>query len=101
MAFITKSDQEQLASFFRDVAEVMARHPDVSGAFVLAERDAREEGEDSRDRELEAALVGDPPVDAATRFLMAQAAPRRRVCVKFGINPQTGERICLKRVDEG
>jgi hypothetical protein len=101
MAFEARPDHEKLASFFRDVADVMARHPDVSGGFVLAERAAQEEGEAFVDREVEAALVGDPPLDAATRFLLAQSAPRRRVCVKFGINPQTGERICLKWVDEG
>lgn len=95
----TEADKGKLADFFRDIADVMARHPEVARRFVLAERDPIEEVEEPGGMDF--ALIGDPATDGATRFLRAQAVPRRKICVKFGIDPQTGQRICLKWVDEG
>jgi hypothetical protein len=94
-------DKEKVARFFREVADVMARHPEVASKFVLAERG--EPGSEGRGMgaELEEGLIGDPPSDAATRFLQARTEIKRKVCVQFGFDLQTGERICLRWVDEG
>jgi|GEM_PF-4788976 len=91
-------EKEKMIEFFREVADVMRRHPEVADRFVLAERDAKG-GETALGGE-EEGLVGDGPSDAATHVMRARASFGRQVCVKFGIDPSTGQRVCVKWVDE-
>jgi hypothetical protein len=104
MDFEFRINKDDLTQFFREVADVMARYPEVASRFVLAERGDLEPVAQANIMDLEPEeedLIGDPPADAALRFLRARAAGRRKVCVQFGIDPRTGERVCLKWVEEG
>jgi len=79
-----------------EIAEVMERYGEVSRNFVLAEADPADlEAGPEADRG--GALLMD---EAAPGDLeMAMDAPRRKVCIRFGIDPRTGRRICLQWVD--
>lgn len=89
-------NRERLIRFFEEVAEVMERHRDVARNFVLAEAE-------SEDLEVlaEAAAPSEVPVSAmaADEALSSSAGQRRRVCIRFGIDPRTGQRVCLQWVD--
>jgi hypothetical protein len=86
---------EQLRVFMREIAEVMDRHADVSRNFVLAEADPAEMKTGS-----ESGGSAGVTAEVVREDLMAMmAAPRRKVCIRFGFDPRTGRRVCLQWVD--
>lgn len=86
--------RERLVRFFEDVAEVMRRHGDVARDFVLAEADPADLAEPTL-----AAADADGASASAKAADQVLNRNRRRVCVRFGIDPRTGRRICLQWVE--
>lgn len=95
---MTERDEkiERLRLFCEEVASVMGRFEDVSRNFVLAEADST----DMVDTEAMTGAAADSfSMAAASEIMSLSEAPRQRVCIRFGIDPRTGRRVCLQWVD--
>lgn len=97
---MTEQDEraERLRLFFEEIAGVMDRHENVSRNFVLAEADPSDMAVSRTAGAVEVAAAARA---AADEMLSLAEAPRRKVCIRFGIDPRTGRRICLQWVDAG
>ncbi|HEX7184198.1 MAG TPA: hypothetical protein VF756_20385 [Thermoanaerobaculia bacterium] len=87
----------RLRLFCEEVASVMDRFEDVSRNFVLAEADPADMMVPGEAATAEAAASFS--MAAADEILNLAEAPRRRVCIRFGIDPRTGRRVCLQWID--
>jgi hypothetical protein len=87
---------EHLRRFFEEIARVMDQFEDVSRNFVLAEADSADMAATR-----EAATKTDATLSsmATAELLSIAEPPRRKVCIRFGIDPRTGQRVCLQWVD--
>jgi len=84
--------EQRLSAFLAEIAEVMERHDEVSRGFVLAR-----------------ARAGHPPPaaqaaaqDNGERARLAVEMVRgasERVCIAWGIDPQTGQQVCIQWID--
>lgn len=75
--------QKERSAFVRDVRKLIEKHPKFSGLVALAEI---------------------PPVPADEKvetpvLHIGIAKSKTRQCVKWGIDPVTGKRVCLKWAD--
>lgn len=97
-----EEQRSRMEEFFREIADVMERHGEIAARFVLAEMESELSAAAGLAAGEEALEEVRPSARAAETTLALRAeATRQRICVRFGVDPRTGQRVCLQWIEVG